>query len=334
MKKKKISAAVVGLGFGNVHLQTLIQSNLFSKIFLCDLKKKFKETAKKLNLNFIDTFKDLLQLKNIKLICIASYDNYHAEQVISSLKKNINVLVEKPMCQTFFQLKKIKNIIKFSKAKLICNFVLRYHPKFLKVYKLINSYKIGKIYYIEAEYNYGRLKKLLYGWRAKIPFYSVIQGGAIHMIDLVLWLSKSIPSEVIATGNKIVTNKTKFKFLDNVVSIIKFKNGLNAKITSNFGCVMPHDHTLKVYGTKGTIIVRNNIVELFKNKNKKINQKVYSFNNVKKSYKQKLLKNFLSLVIRNKKKSNISLNEIFLSMATCLCIEKSIKTLKWEKIKI
>ena len=30
--------------------------------------------------------------------------------------------------------------------------------------------KLGDIYHIEGDYNYGRLKKLTKGWRGKIPY--------------------------------------------------------------------------------------------------------------------------------------------------------------------
>ena len=47
---------------------------------------------------------------------------------------------------------------------------------------------MGRLYYLEGDYAYGRLPKILSGWRAEIPIYSVVHGGAIHIIDLLLWL--------------------------------------------------------------------------------------------------------------------------------------------------
>jgi predicted dehydrogenase len=328
----KIYAGIIGLGFGNTHLQALIKNRFCKEVFLCDYKKKYSGYAKSLNLKFTSSFKKILSNNRINLMCIASYDNYHANQIISSLKNKINVFAEKPICQNFKQFIKIKKLLKKSNIKFNCNFVLRYHPKFLKVKKIISSGKLGKIYFIDAEYNYGRLKKILNGWRSKIPFYSVIQGGAIHMIDLILWLLKSKPVSTIATGNKIVTKRTKFKFLDNVVSLIKFENGVNAKVTANFGCVMPHDHTLKVFGTKGTILVQQNIIYYFKKRNEDKKPVVFNYKKISKSYKHKVLNSFIDKIIKKKKINN--LKETLYSMATCLYIEKSIKTKKWEKIVI
>ena len=87
--------------------------------------------------------------------------------------------------------------------------VLRNHPMFKKVFKLVNSGKIGKIYHIEGEYNYGRFHKLLNGWRGKIPFYSVTLGGGIHIIDLIHWFTKSKFKKVIAISNRLNSNQFK-----------------------------------------------------------------------------------------------------------------------------
>ena len=63
--------------------------------------------------------------------------------------------------------------------------MLRAHPIFIKIFKMIKKNLIGKIYHIEGEYNYGRLYKITHGWRGRLPFYSVTQGGGIHIIDLI-----------------------------------------------------------------------------------------------------------------------------------------------------
>jgi predicted dehydrogenase len=44
------------------------------------------------------------------------------------------------------------------------------------------------------------------------------------------------------------------KFNSFAVILIKFENGVIAKITGNGGCVHPHYHGLKVFGTKRTAI--------------------------------------------------------------------------------
>ena len=52
---------------------------------------------------------------------------------------------------------------------------------------------------------------------------------------------------------KLLPKKTNFNFNDLSVAILKFKDGKILKVTSNFSCVAPHHHSIKIFGQKGTI---------------------------------------------------------------------------------
>ena len=64
----------------------------------------------------------------------------------------------------------------------------RTSERFLSLKRRIKKNNLGKIYYVEADYNYGRLNKIVKGWRSKIKNYSVTLGGGIHLIDLITFL--------------------------------------------------------------------------------------------------------------------------------------------------
>ena len=331
--KTKLNSAVVGMGIGNLHAKTLKNNKKVKLIYICDKKKKFKLVANKFGCKFTYNFKDIVQDKSINLVSIASYDNYHYEQAVSCIKANKHVFIEKPFCQNNSQFQKIKKLLFKKKVYFSTNFVLRNHPKFVKIKDLVSKRKIGKVYHIEGDYNYGRLKKLTKGWRGRIPYYSVVQGGGIHMIDLMIWLTRSLPKDVFALGNKFSSKKSKFKYKDNVVSLINFKNGVTGKVSSNFGSVTPHDHQMRVFGTKGTLILSNNILEFYnsRNPNKKIIRMHFSKN---KEYKKKILNKFIDLIIKKNKNKFIPINEIFASMKTCFAIDRSLKLNKKVEVKI
>ena len=90
------------------------------------------------------------------------------------------------------ELKQLLTLLKKNrKIRFSSNLILRNSPHFIKIKKLINKIKLGEIYYLEAEYNYGRKYKLTKGWRGSIPFYSINLGGGIHLLDIILNLIKS-----------------------------------------------------------------------------------------------------------------------------------------------
>ncbi len=175
------------------------------------------------------------------------------------------------------------------------------------------------------------MSKITNGWRGKIKDYSVTHGGVMHIIDLAISLIGARPLKVSALGNNISTKKSKFKYNDISVAIIKFENGLILNVVSNFGCVMPHHHTFKVYGTKQTFIQNFNDVGIF-NSRVKINP-IKKFSNEYPNYKKKkILENFLDIVINKKKNGLLNSKDVMNSMAVSIAIDKSIKTKKWEKI--
>ena len=331
MNKKKLYSATVGLGFGYLHAKILNKNKNTKLVYICDKKKKYKKFAKVFKCNFTNKFEDIVNDKLINLVTIASYDNYHFDQVSSCIKAKKNIFVEKPFCQTELEYKKIKKLIKNKKIHFSTNFVLRNHPKFLKIKDLLKKNKIGKIYHIEGDYNYGRLEKLTQGWRGKIPYYSVTQGGGIHLIDVMIWLTKSFPKEVFAFGNKFSSINSNFKFNDNVVSLISFKNGVTGKVSSNFGSVMPHDHHMKIFGTKGSLILSNNNLEFFTSRDPQKKVIKMSFSK-KKDYKEKILNEFIEDIVKKKNNKFISNKEIFASMKTCFAIDQSLQ--QGKKIKV
>ena len=69
--------------------------------------------------------------KKINLVSIASYDNYHFKQILLCLRKNINVIIEKPICLKFEELIKIRKALKKSRSKITSNMVLRVNDLFL-----------------------------------------------------------------------------------------------------------------------------------------------------------------------------------------------------------
>jgi predicted dehydrogenase len=332
--KNKVNVGVIGLGVGAKHAQTLYSNKKVNLLSLCDFDNKKINLYKKIfkNCKFTTNSEDIFKNPNIDIVSIASYDNFHAKHILQAIKYNKHFFVEKPFCLNVNELNKIcSNLKKNKKIMFSSNLVLRNNPAFIDLKRRIKRKITGKIYYCEGDYNYGRVNKILHGWRGQIPFYSVVLGGGIHLIDLIIWLSNKKVRSVIAEGNKISTKNTMFKNYDLVSALLKFEDGMIAKVTSNFASVTPHHHILSIYGTKFSFFYTNKVVKLYNSRNdlkgKKIN---YKFSNNQKS---KILNSFIDSVYYQKDLKIVHENEIINLMSVCLAVEKSLKTKKWEKVK-
>jgi predicted dehydrogenase len=246
-----LRVAVIGLGVGEEHARAYLANPQCELRVLCDIDAdKLAEVVSRFpGVNLSRNPAEVLESKEIDLVSIASYDNCHAEQVIKALRARKHIFVEKPLCLTREELNQIRR--SYDKTLGFSgNLVLRRSPLFLKLRELWSAGELGEVYAVEGEYNYGRLEKLTKGWRGEIPDYSVISGGGVHLVDLILWLSgeKSF-NRVSSFSNSISTGG---RYRDYVTSLVQFESGLIARVTANFGCIYPHFHLLSVYGTKGT----------------------------------------------------------------------------------
>ncbi len=187
--------------------------------------------------------------KEINLVSIASYDNYHFSQIVKCIKNKKNIIVEKPMCLKISELKKINKLLINKNIKILSNLPLRVNSFFLNLKKKIPK---NMIYYMEADYIWGRPNKLL-DWRSKIKDYSITLGAGIHVIDLVMWLLNSRPISVQSFGNNLGTRKTTFKKKSFALFVFEFPNELIVKITANAASIYNHFHELKIFTKNETI---------------------------------------------------------------------------------
>ena len=327
--KKKIRAAVIGLGVGAHQAKTLSMYSNCQLDWICDFDekklKKFGQEFPKANQTTND--KDVLNDPNIDLVCIASYDQFHYQQVITALNSGKNVYVEKPICLTKKEILDIYQKLKtYPNLRLSSNLVLRTCPLFEKVRKAVQKNEMGDIYHLEADYLWGRKEKLISGWRSDTKLYSIIHGAAIHMIDLVLWITGKRPVSVQALGSNIIAKDTKQKNNDFAIILLKFENNMSIKISAHGGCVHPHFHSLKVYGANSSFIHES--VGTFwvdsSNPDQKFRPETTEY--PAKTKRDEALISFLNSIIDTNKNSLVSEKEVFDSMSICLSAEQAIKT--------
>ena len=253
----QLGAGIIGLGVGARHILGFSSHPDCRVTALCDIDPLKEKWARQNypDCKFYRNASDLIADPTVDIVSVASYDDVHYKQACETLRSGKHLFVEKPICQSPEELAQLRELLeKQNGVHVSSNMVLRLSPRFMWLKEKIAGRDMGQIYYMEGDYNYGRIGKIVDGWRGGLDYYSVIQGGGIHLIDMMLWLSGDLPVEVTAMGNRISTEGTRFKFNDMAVGLVRFKSGMLAKIGANFACVMPHFHNLVVYGTKATFM--------------------------------------------------------------------------------
>ncbi|MGJ4932266.1 Gfo/Idh/MocA family protein [Bradyrhizobium sp. HKCCYLS2038] len=253
-----LGIAVVGLGIGEHH------ARMYASLPSCHIKLLVDldaGRASRLAREFPDAgvttdFHAALERNDIDVISIASFDEAHFGQVVGALAAGKHVFVEKPLCRTADELARIRGILEARpELHLASNLLLRGADLYRWLRDEIASGAFGEIFAFDGDYLYGRLHKITDGWRGQSENYSVMLGGGIHMIDLMLWLTRQRPISVHAVGTRISTRGTGFRSDDYTAATMTFASGMVGRITANFGCVHRHQHVVRIFGTRRTFVL-------------------------------------------------------------------------------
>lgn len=320
-----LRVGVIGLGVGASHAAGYAAHPDCELVALCDLDEERLSAA-------ADRFPgarpltdagELLGDPAIDLVSIASYDDAHFEQARRALEGGKHVFCEKPLCLRREQAEQLHALLaERPELRLSSNLPLRASPRFRAVRELVAEGAFGDLYYLEGDYDYGRPQKLTDGWRGDLDYYSVVLGGAVHIVDLLLWLTGERVVEVVAAaGNRIATAGSKFRFDDLVVATLRFERGALAKVTANFACAHPHYHDVKLFGTRASFLNGLGEGTLYRGEGERAEREA-----VTEEYpgvgKADLIPGFVE-AIRSGGQPPVTAAEVFEALAVCFAIEQS-----------
>jgi predicted dehydrogenase len=254
---RELRVGIIGLGVGAQHIAGYQRHPACRVTTLCDLAEDKLATAAEEYpaMTVTKNADDVLLNPDIDVVSVASYDNCHYAQIVEAVEHGKHVFAEKPLCLTAAESRGLRRLFRnHPEIVLSSNLILRQCPRFLRLKELVAQGTFGELFSVEGDYLYGRLHKVTDGWRGQVELYSVVLGGAIHLIDLLLWLTGDRVVEVHAVGNRIASRNSQFRYNDFVAALLTFRSGLIGKVTANFGCVHPHFHGLALYGTKATFL--------------------------------------------------------------------------------
>jgi predicted dehydrogenase len=248
-----LGVAVVGLGVGQAHARAYASDPRCEVRWVYDLdSSRATSMCAELGAGRVaESLEEVLADGEVGAVSIASFDDAHFEQGLAVLRAGKHLFVEKPVCRTLREIELLKSAWTATPGlQLASNLVLRAAPLYRWLRDEHRRGGFGRIYAFDGDYLYGRLAKLTDGWRRDVNDYSVMLGGGVHLVDLLLWITGERPTHVSAVGNRISTEGTAFRYLDHVAAAFSFESGLVGRVTANFGSVHPHQHAIRIFGTE------------------------------------------------------------------------------------
>ena len=159
---KKNTIAIIGLGYwGTIVTNTVVSMNKFKKIYVFDNdNQKIRNIKKKFGSKIIYTsfkkIKDNDQIRNI-FLATPPKNNYKLLSIL--VKKDKNILIEKPGLTNLYHYKKIKKQLKKTNSRLSFGYIYVYNDYIKYIKKIIISNKLGKVKYINLQrQNFGPIR--------------------------------------------------------------------------------------------------------------------------------------------------------------------------------
>lgn len=254
--EREVRVGVIGLGVGERHVAGYNAVPSCTVGAVCDIDPlRAAEVADRWGIERRSTdYRTITEAEDIDAVSVCSYDDAHAEQALSALRNGKHVMVEKPIVVLRSDAERLAVAQQETGLILTSNLILRASPRFQELRRRIRRGDFGEIFYAEGDYLHQILWKLTDGWRGRMPMYSVVYGGGVHLIDLLRWLLDDEITEVAGMGTNILTRGSGYRFDDTTVNLLRFAGGAIAKTTTSLGAQRTKLHGVEVYGTKGTFI--------------------------------------------------------------------------------
>lgn len=216
---------------------------------------------------FYDTYEELLDKEKLDILQITCENNKHADITEYAALKRVNVIVEKPMAESYKSALRMFDSAKKSGIKLMVNWPTNWNPSIRKALELAKNGEIGKVFQFKFRAGHKGPKEIgcsiyFYSWlydpeKNGAGAYMDFCGYGTHMAGYLL----GKPLSVLAFGKNLVRDYIPAE--DNAILIIEYDRAMAiAEATWSQVGPGPTENPV-IYGSSGSIAVTREGVILY-----------------------------------------------------------------------
>lgn len=264
MQKDSVRVGVVGLGMGHVHLQHYMKCSNAKVQAICDQNEQLlkKCTGEFSVPQAFSNFDEFIQKAEIDAVSLVVPNFLHKPMTLAALDKGWHVMCEKPMAMSTAEAVEMREKVRATGRKFMIHFNQRFRAEHQFFKSIIESGKLGDVYYASAGWRRMRGMPRFGGWfgQKKMSGGGPLIDLGVHMLDLTRWLIGS-PKAVTVSASTFahigqslakVQNK-EFDVEDLASALIRFDNGSTLALEVSWA--LNFEEREKVYmelsGTKG-----------------------------------------------------------------------------------
>jgi predicted dehydrogenase len=260
--KPKLAFAGVGW-IGRSRLKAAAESNVAEIVLLSDPSQDCLHEATKVSLQSKTTssFEDTITDANIDGVVIATPSALHKEQSVAAFENGKAVFCQKPLGRNLEEVTAVVNAAKKANKLLGADFSYRYTKAFQKIYSVIQSGELGKIFAVDLKFHnaYGPDKPWFYD--LKLAGGGCVLDLGIHLIDLMLYALNfpqvnKVTSDLFAKG---VSVKGKNAVEDYANVSLSLENDITAQLACSWNLAAGCEAVIEAsfFGTNGSVALKN-----------------------------------------------------------------------------
>jgi predicted dehydrogenase len=241
----RIRVGVIGLGVGQWHLQRYAEVPGVIIQALCDQNTALLgEVAAKFNVpQTFTNFEKMLEKAEVDAVTLAVPNFLHKSMTIAALEKGWHVLCEKPMALTTAEALEMRAKVRQTGRKFMIHFNQRFRAEHQFFKAVIDSGKLGDIYYASTGWRRMRGIPRFGGWfgQKKMSGGGPLIDLGVHMLDLTRWLIGNPRAVTVSAstyshlGQALAREQAKeFDVEDLATALIRFDNGASLVLEVNW----------------------------------------------------------------------------------------------------
>jgi predicted dehydrogenase len=207
---------LIGYGYWGKNLARNFGSSLYA---ICDSDEEKIKIAKSLypSIKYYNNFDEAIADSNVKAVALATKAKTHYDLAIKCIDRGKDLWIEKPVCETIEQTKKLNEYAKKNNKIVFVDHTFCYHPAVVKMKKI----DVGKpLYYDSTRISLGLFQ----------PDVDVTLDLAIHDASILNFLYPDLELQ----QKTIIKNNHINSISNQVILNLKFTNGFTANINCNW----------------------------------------------------------------------------------------------------
>lgn len=257
---------IVGLGMGRGRARKAAETPGAKLACVCALdEERAKEVAEELGCDWTTEYDEMLARNDIDAVGAMTPSGLHADFAIKAIRAGKHAFTTKPMDIRLEKCDALIDAAEKAGVVLAVDFDSRYVPSNHQIRMGVQSGKLGRILFGDLRMKW--LRKQEYydggspaGWRSR----KATEGGSIanqgvHYVDLLQWFLGPVESVYARIGTLTHDIETE----DATNAMLTFGSGAWGTIQTTTSNVPSLGTTMEIGGTDGTIIWKNNQVELW-----------------------------------------------------------------------